>query len=52
MTREPGDLPGRRHLPACGARARGGLPLWWQRGTVERTGATAMPMLLPISANH
>jgi len=31
MTREPGDLPGRRHLPACGARARGGLPLWWQR---------------------
>jgi hypothetical protein len=28
MTREPGDLPGRRHLPACGARAWGGLPLW------------------------
>lgn len=27
-TREPGDLPERSHLPACGARARGGLPLW------------------------
>ena len=27
-TREPGDLPERSHLPACGARVRGGLPLW------------------------
>src|SRR5262245_65909588 len=32
MTREPGDLPEHVILPACGARARGGLPLWWQRG--------------------
>src|SRR5262245_24059609 len=28
MTREPGDLPGHVILPACGARAWGGLPLW------------------------
>src|SRR5436190_18297508 len=26
MTREPGDLPGQVILPACGARARSGLP--------------------------
>jgi len=31
MTREPGDLPGQVILPACGARARSGLPLRWQR---------------------
>jgi hypothetical protein len=28
MTREPGDLPEHVILPACGARAWGGLPLW------------------------
>ena len=27
-TREPGDLPEHVILPPCGARARGGLPLW------------------------
>jgi hypothetical protein len=30
MTREPGDRPEHVILPACGARAWGGLSLRWQ----------------------
>src|SRR6516225_3076453 len=51
MTREPGDLPGRRHPSGVWGARMGRSSAVVQRGTVERNGATAMPMFLPIFAS-